>query len=555
MAALPHATGTEKNASVSGAVRRVARVAQERLHAFLSEPRSFPGRLARVRVLQTHASYLVLTPHRVFKVKKPVNFGFLDFSTLEKRRFFCEREVELNRRLCPGVHLGVLPIALKNGRLAFGANGRIVEYAIEMRRLPERHFMLERMKRGEVGTREVDAIVATLAPFYEAQKPTREIEGWGRVAKLRISTNENFRQTQDFIGTTISRPAFEAIRTYTNTFYRRHAALFSARVRDGHIRDCHGDLHLEHIHLGPKRLAIYDCIEFNDRFRYIDVASDAAFLAMDFEFRGRPELANHFARRLADALRDPAMLTLLDFYKCYRAYVRGKVESFHACAEGVPPAEQHEAHEGAARYFRAALRYAACGSGPMALIVMGRVGSGKSTLARSLGGELGWEVFSSDRLRKELAGVPLYARGGEPERRRLYARAMTDRTYATLERHAVEEVRQRRGVVIDATFASRRRRDQLRRTFDRAGIAFCFIETRAPAATLKRRLAARAHSTGEISDARLDDFPALDRAYEPPVELDRHHFITVKTARTSEAVVAAALKQLTQLRAQSSSLA
>ncbi len=522
---------------------------QIRLHDFLRDPRSYPGKPARVQMLQTHASYLVLTPRRVFKVKKPVNFGFLDFSTLEKRRHFCEREVTLNRRLCPGVHLGVRPISIAGGRLRFGPGKEIVEYAIEMRRLPARYFLLRLLARGQISTREVDAIVETLAPFYMAQQPTPEIEEWGRVAKLQISTEENFRQTEEFIGVTITRAAFEAIRSFTATFYRRHAALFAARIREGRIRDCHGDLHLDHIHLSPAGITIYDCIEFNDRFRYIDVASDAAFLAMDFDFNGHREFARHFATRLAHALDDPALLTLLDFYKCYRAYVRGKVESFQQIAEGVPEPERLESRARAERYFRLALQYAVCGSEPMVLIVMGRVGSGKSTLARALGRELGWELFSADRIRKELAGVPLHVRGGAAERRRLYAEKMTDRTYAALAHHVADELRQRPGTILDATFGSRHRRDQLRRTLERAGVGYCFIEIHASTATLKKRLAARAQSAGEISDARLEDFAKLDRAYEPPDELAPRHFIAVKTARTTEAVVVATLKRLADDRA------
>ena len=531
--------------------RIVARpsISQERLHAFLSDPRSFPERPSRVRVVQTHASYLVLTPRHVYKVKKPVNFGFLDFSTLEKRRYFCEREVALNRRLCPGVHLGVLPIVRHEGRLAFGTEGRVVEVAIAMRRLPERHFMLARMRRGEVTTRDVDAIVARLAPFYEAQHPTPEIAAWGRVAKLRISTDENFRQTEEFAGVTLSRAAFAAIRHFTAAFYRQHSALFAARVREGRIRDCHGDLHLEHIHLSRAGLTIYDCIEFNDRFRYIDVASDAAFLTMDFDFHARPDLARHFSARLARALHDPGLLTLLDFYKCYRAYVRGKVESFQHVAVGVPEPDCVKSRARAERYFRLALQYAVCGSEPLVLIVMGRVGSGKSTLARALGRELGWEVCSADPIRKELAGVPLHVRGSVSERRRLYSKTMTDRTYAALAHHAATGLQQHRGLILDATFASRRRRECIRRALSRAGARYCFIEVQAPSATIKKRLAARGRSTTEVSDARLEDLPMLASTYEPPTELDSIHFVSVKTSRNSEADVIATLKRLAQREA------
>lgn len=519
-------------------------VSQERLVAFLVDPRSYPAGSRRIRLLQTHSCWVVLTPHYAFKVKKPVDFGFLDFSTLEKRRQFCEREVMLNRRLSPDVYLGVVPIRLTKGRLSFDPVGEIVEYAVKMRRLPERFFMLTRMERGEVTTCHVDAIVAKLQAFYEAQEPARTIAAWGRVSRLRISTDENFQQTQDYIGKTITRAAFEAIRRYTDAFYRHHRSLFAARIREGRILDCHGDLHLEHIHLGPTRLAIYDCIEFNDRFRYIDVASDVAFLAMDFDFHGRPDLARHFTTHMARALKDPDMLQILHFYQCYRAYVRGKVESLQQSADGVPEAERRKSQVRAERYFQLALRYAVCGAKPTVLIAMGRVASGKSTLAQALGRELGCKVFSSDRLRKELAGAPLYVRGSDSERRRLYTKKMSDKTYAALARQALEEVRAHRSVVLDATFSSRRRREAIGKRLARAGAGYCFIETRAAAVTIKKRLAERAHSTGEISDARLEDLPSLDPTYEPPGELESQHFLSVRTGRSTEAALGEILKAL-----------
>jgi aminoglycoside phosphotransferase family enzyme/predicted kinase len=524
-------------------------IPQNALLEFLLDPRSYPHRPRRVRMLQTHSSWVFLAGVFVYKVKKPVNFGFLDFSTLEKRRYYCEREVELNRRLCPGVYLGVVPISRKGGRIVLGSGDEISEYAVQMHKLPERYFMVRLMERGELGTVEIDRIVSNLAMFYTAQPPDAAISAWGRIAKLKISTDENFRQTGDFLGQTISRPAFEAIRAYTGGFYRNHAALFSDRVREHRILDCHGDLHMEHIHIGPERLTIYDCIEFNDRFRHIDVASDVAFLAMDFDFRRRPDHARYFATAMSVALGDRGMLRILDFYKCYRAYVRGKVESFQQSAAGLPDAERRKCRARARRYFRLALQYAVCGSSPMVIVVMGRVASGKSTLARSLSEELGWKFFSSDRIRKELAGVSLYVRGDELERQRLYSERMSDNTYETLRQHAKEQLEQARGVILDATFGSRHRRDDLRRLLEGLGVDYCFIESRAGVATTKRRLAARARSTREISDARLEDYTKLDRGYQPPMELDRKHCVAAKTARTFEAVLVTTLKSLAYRRA------
>ncbi len=527
-------------------IKEVNPVSQEELLAFLLDPHSYPHRPRYVRLKQTHSSYVLLATPYAYKIKKPVNFGFLDFSTLEKRHFFSEREVVLNRRLCPTVHLGVVPISLREGRLAFGPFDEIVEYAVKMRKLEDRYFMLRLLKNGQVGPQELDRLVMTLKTFYEGQNPTDEVAAWGRIEKLKISTDENFRQTEDFIGFTISRPAFETIRFYTDNFYLRNADLFETRIREQRIRDCHGDLHLEHIHISPATLSIYDCIEFNDRFRYIDVANDVAFLAMDLDLHGRPDLSRQFTEKIVDALDDRGMLRLMDFYKCYRAYVRGKVEIFHQSVPGSPEPERSESRARAGHYFRLALQYVVCGSEPMVVIAMGRGASGKSTLARSLGRELGWEVFSSDHIRKKLAGMPLYKRCRPAIRRRLYSKAMTTKTYRRLLQHAVDRLKERRSLIIDATFSRRQHRDEIGQKLGTLGIAYCFIETQASDETLKKRLIEREGKTNEVSDARLEDFETLTRSYEAPVEVGQRHLVTVDTGRSSEPTVVETLKALAQ---------
>jgi uncharacterized protein len=397
-----------------------------------------------------------------------------------------------------------------------------------------------------VGPKELARIVSTLAAFYQAQHPTEAITAWGRLENLKTSTDENFRQTEAFVGSTLSRPAFEAIRAYTGKFYARHTDLFDSRLRERWIRDCHGDLHLEHIHLSPSALSIYDCIEFNDRFRYIDVANDIAFLAMDLDHQGRPDLSGDFARRMANALGDKGMPRLLNFYKCYRAYVRGKVESLRQKAVEVPGPEQKEGQARARSYFQLALRYAVCGSEPMVLIVAGRVGAGKSTLAASLGDELGWEIFSSDRTRKRMAGVPIYERGTSARRRRLYSEAMTNKTYQELFRCLREPLTEGRSLIIDATFSRRAHRDRLREQLEDGGVPYCFVEAQASTELLKRRLKEREGRPDEVSDARFEDFESIDRSYEAPVESEfgAHQLILVNAERSLETTVTEALKAL-----------
>ena len=349
---------------------------EKQLLAFLLDRCSSSPRPRSVRLIETHASYVCLAGPYVFKVKKPVNLGFLDFSTLEKRRYFSEREIFLNRRLCADVHLGVVPIRSREGKLTFGAGGVVVEYAVKMRKLDGRYFLSRLLKRKKVGRGELDRIVSILRAFYGSQEPSDEIVSWGRVDRLRISTRENFRQAKNFVSTTISRPAFETIRLATNAFYRRNASLLESRVRERRIGDCHGDLHLDHVHLTPARVSIYDCIEFNDRFRYIDHANDIAFLAMDFDYQGRRDLSRYLMKRMAGALRDQGIPKLMDFYKCYRAFVRGKVESLQGAGITLE-SDRSKSRAKARRYFQLALQYAVCGSEPMVAIIMGRVGSGK----------------------------------------------------------------------------------------------------------------------------------------------------------------------------------
>jgi aminoglycoside phosphotransferase family enzyme/predicted kinase len=489
----------------------------ERLISFLESPASYPHGPPGVHSIQTHISLVFIAPPFVFKVKKPVNLGFLDFSSLEKRHHFCQREVELNRRLCPGVYLGVVPIYRTGSDFSFKADGEIVEYGVKMKQLPGGGFLSGLLAKGFVGEKEINRVISCLHRFYESETPSREIEEWGTPEKLKISTDENFAQVESFAGKTISPAAFETIRHFTNKFYAAHENLFRDRIRQHRIRDCHGDLHLDHIHITPEATTIFDCIEFNDRFRFIDITNDLAFLAMDFDFKGRGDLANLLLQTAARDFRDPEMLIVSDFYKCYRAFVRGKVESIQAIEPETPNPDQHLKQ--AARYFRLALRYAVSDSEPLVLVVMGRVGTGKTTVARQLATELDWPIFSSDRIRKTLAGIPLTGRTAIERRDEVYSEQMTEQTYNKLFEEGIATVRSHGGVVLDATFSSRAHREFLCQECQHAHVGFQFVELDVDLGEIERRLRARNEITDEISDARLEDLVKLNAAYEPPSEL------------------------------------
>jgi uncharacterized protein len=496
----------------------------QELITFLESPASYPHAPAEVRVIQTHISWVFIVSPFVFKVKKPLNLGFLDFSTLEKRRYFCQREVELNRRLAPDIYLEVVPIYQSGSGFSFSAEGEIVEYAVKMRELPhggparrslgEGGFLSELLEKNLVAAREINRVISALHRFYESETPTPEIEQWGTPEKLKISTDENFAQVEPFVGQTISPAGFDAICHYTNQFYVANEKLFSERIQQHRILDCHGDLHLDHVHLSPKATTIFDCIEFNDRFRFIDIANDLGFLAMDFDFEGRRDLANLLLRNAAREFDDPGMLKIANFYKCYRAFVRGKVESIQSIEPETLKPQENAQH--ATRYFRLALQYAVNGSEPLVLVIMGRVGAGKTTVAKQLAAELGWPVFSSDQIRKKLAGVPLTERTAATLRDKIYSEQMTQQTYKKILDDGLASLASHRGVILDATFSSRANRKFLRDACAKAGVHLQVVELAADPEQIKRRLQARDGTTGEISDARLEDFEKLNAAYELP---------------------------------------
>ena len=514
--------------------------------AFLESPASYPHRPREVRSIQTHISWVFIAPPFVFKVKKPVNLGFLDFSTLEKRHHFCQRELELNRRLCPEAYLGVLPIYASGDDFSFEADGELAEYTLKMKELPKGWFLRELLAKELVGETEINRVISCLHQFYEAQTPRPEVEEWGKPEKLRISTDENFAQMEEFAGKTISPFAFETIRHFTNAFYLANQRLFHERIQQHRIRDCHGDLHLDHIHITPEATTIFDCIEFNDRFRFIDIASDLAFLAMDFDFEGKRELGTLLVQNSANELGDAGLLKLTDFYKCYRAFVRGKVESIQASSKGATDAQEHT--ERAVRYFRLALRYATSGSQPLALVIMGRVGAGKSTVARQLGSELDWPVFSSDQIRKTLAGVPLAERTAPELRAKVYSEQMTDQTYKELVEKGVAALATDGGVILDATFSSRSQRDYLHTACAKAGVLVQVIELEAEKDDIANRLQAREDTAGEVSDARLEDLETLTAAYEPPLELAPDLIRVTTSNSVPEGAVRSALMCLAEIQ-------
>jgi aminoglycoside phosphotransferase family enzyme len=330
---------------------------------FLLQPASYPHATETVGLVQTHISYVFVTDNFVYKFKKPVDFGFLDFTTLAQRQKYCRQELILNRRLCPSIYLGLVALEKAEGNFILTdqdeANmNNVVEFGVRMKRMPEERMMANVIRSGGLTPEMIDAISDVLVPFYAEADGGAEIQEFGRPESVSVNIFENFTQTEDFIGSeALSKIQLDRIKSFSENFLRQDE-LFAGRISAGRIRDCHGDMYSANICLADK-VYIFDCIEFNERFRFCDVASDIAFLAMDLDFHGLTSLSDRFVNRFMQKSEDSTLIGMLNFYKCYRAYVRGKINLFTANAPEVDMPTRKQCLEMAQKYFQLAERYAA----------------------------------------------------------------------------------------------------------------------------------------------------------------------------------------------------
>jgi aminoglycoside phosphotransferase family enzyme/gluconate kinase len=487
----------------------------------MGDPAFYPDAPSAVTVRETHISTLFLTDEYVYKVKKPVDFGFLDFTTLSARHFFCEQEVRLNRRLSPGVYLGVVAIHQSERGITLEPPGDVVEYAVKMRRIPEARMMDVLLARGKIDAGIIRQIALQLVGFHSRARTDQEISLYGTVARVAKNTEENFRQTEEFIGRTLSRDQFDRITAFTRHFLEARRPLFRRRVAEKRIRDCHGDIRMEHICIVDP-IVIFDCIEFNRRFRYTDVAADLAFLAMDLDFHDRPPFSRALVKTYVEYSQDVELLKVIRFYKCYRAYVRGKVESFQGADSVLPDAAREKHLSRARRYFALADTYAQARS--YLVITSGLTGTGKSKLADALARDLDMALFQSDRIRKEISGVPAEEHRLEPFGKGIYSQETSRRTYQTLLAKAEEALHQGRPVILDATYLKQGQRNAVQELAEKFPVPFFVIEVTCPEEEVKKRLSNRIREPGAISDGRWEIYLSQKNVQEPITRIvsERH---------------------------------
>lgn len=478
----------------------------------LSQPSIYPHNPKSVRVLQTHISVVFIADELVYKIKKPVNFGFLDFTTLGKRRFFCWQEVELNSRFSEGIYLGVAAIYEGPTGVNLRGEGEEIEAAVLMRHVPENRTMLKMLEEERITPEILDRLADRLAYFHSKAETGPEVASFGSTEVINQNLKENFEQTSAYIGRTLDAKTHEEVSQLAVSFLRTHHDLFRERIREGFIRDCHGDLHLDHVVI-VDGIMLYDCIEFNDRFRYSDTAADLAFLLMDLDFRGYPAFAQRIAKRYAASSGDHQILRLLPFYKSYRAFVRGKVLGFTLDEPEISDAEKESARQMAGDYFRLALAYFKPPP-PALIIVSGLIGTGKSYLAERLGVRMGIDPLRSDQVRKEIHGMPPTEHQLDKYGQGIYRPDATERTYEALLAEARQRLNRRESVILDASFMRYRHRQAARELASDTSAVFRLLECTCLDEIIRRRLEKRLQDTTNPSDATWDIFPDQKAEFE-----------------------------------------
>jgi aminoglycoside phosphotransferase family enzyme/predicted kinase len=496
----------------------------------LADPAFYPHRPARVEHLQTHISHVFLAGPFVYKLKKPVRFSFVDATTRARRRALCEDELRLNWRLAAPVYLGVLPITCeRGGRLALDGSGTVLDSVVWMRRLPTECMLDHRIRSGTADAAMLATLARLIADFHASAPSGPNVAVHASEAALQRAWTDVLTLAEPLVGRTVLRAAHSILTHFAADFIARHTSLFAARRAARRIREGHGDLRAEHVcvldapvlappphvALGPGTYVI-DCVEFSHALRCSDVASDVAFLAMDLERLGRPDLAATFLDAYGCASGDRQLQTLLPFYGAYRACVRGAVDGLKAGEAEVDAHERAAAAERARQEFVLALRYAWQTRKPGIIACSGLSGSGKTALATALAEATGFVHLSSDALR----GAGTSCNSPAPYGTGRYAPAARAAVYARLCDAAAAALAAGRGVVADATFIRRATREALASVAARHGSEVFFLGCEAHPDVIRERLDARREGP---SDARWNTYLRQHEEHQPftPAELHR----------------------------------
>ena len=474
---------------------------QQQIVQSMHDPACYPQGVGAVRHIETHISHLLLTGSFAYKIKKPLNLGFLDFSTLDKRRFCCEEELRLNRRLAPDVYLEVVTINGKPGSPRINGMGPILEYAVKMRQFDPASGLDQLEEQGRLTLHHADAMAETVADFHARIPSVPQNSPWGSAETIRQPVVQNFEQIAARIeGNREAQDQLNTIRAWSESEHERLRSYFEQRRAQGFVRECHGDLHLANMAWENDSLLVFDCIEFSPALRWIDVISEVAFCYMDLLHRGHPDFATRFLNRYLERTGDYAGAVLLRFYAVYRAMVRAKVAFIRANQAGLSTEETTcETKQGMA-YLQLADQLIRQSSSHL-VVTHGLSGSGKTTFSQQLIMQFEMISLRSDIERKRLAGLDALAKSGSGMESGIYTRDFSLRTYEQLAGLAEKLLQAGWSVLVDATFIARWQRNLFRQLAERCTVQLHILDFDLPEEILRQRVHARSAEGRDASEA------------------------------------------------------
>ncbi|MCP4338641.1 MAG: AAA family ATPase [Desulfobulbaceae bacterium] len=489
----------------------------------LMQPEIYDPPVGKCVLIETHISWVILAGPYAYKIKKSIDLGFLDFSTLEKRHFYCQEELRLNKRLAPATYLSVLPITGTVENPQWAGKGDAIEYAIKMQAFPQKAQLDRVLANGELQARQIDLLARHIANFHDNINIAELDSSYGDPELILQPVEENFRQIREHVKNADALHSLAELEGWSKSTFNALQALFRQRKAAGFIRECHGDMHLRNIAWVDDAPLVFDCIEFSPGLRWIDVINDIAFLVMDLQDRKQPILALRFLDNYLQLTGDYSSLAVLQFYLVYRALVRAKIDAIRAHQAGISRKEQAEAEKEFSEYLNLALNYIRAAK-PQLIITRGMSASGKSTVSQTLMEQLGAVRIRSDVERKRLFG-PLPEEDGQSGvgkvgkvGKGIYTAEATDMTYRKLEGLAAQILDAGYSVIVDAVFLNYAEREQFRKLAESRQVSFVILECHADAEILRQRIVQRKKG---VSDADLEIL-AMQCSKWQPLHKDEH---------------------------------
>lgn len=495
----------------------------------LTDPRAYPELPDEVRVFETHMSWVLLAGGHAYKIKKPIDLAFADFSTLDRRGHFCREEIRLNRRLAPRLYLGVVPIYGSSRAPRFVPGGNPIEYAVKMERFDQRQLLPQVLGRGELTAEHIERLAADVADFHQRVEVAGEDTRFGRAESIRMRMEDNFHELLESGALHDGRAEIRRLREVCRHSFDRRCETFRARKAAGFVRECHGDMHLGNMVLLDDEVVVFDAIEFNEDLRWIDVLSEIAFAAMDLAHRGRHGLSGRFVNRYLERTGDYEHLELLPFYTAYRALVRAKVGAIRAAQERENAGREEPELLGEVERYIALAGEAMSAPAPRLLITHGPSGSGKTAGSTAVVERGGYVRIRSDVERKRLAGLQEDVRTESRFEEGLYSVAATRACYRRLAELAAAILRAGYSVIVDAAFLKRWQRDLFRATARRCGVPWRIVEFRAPVSVLRARVTRRSRTASDPSEADLAVLEKQLASAEPLSASERESAVIVGT--------------------------